>query len=325
MEKFIFSLGIIFFGLMLGYVLQVLIHRDILKLPYDIDTIRKILQKIALLFFNPITFIGTMWILDLSDFKIIALPFIGATALMLGGFLAFVFAKIMRMNRKQTGVYIVAGGFTNIGSIGGLLCFIFLGEVGYALVAFYKLFELFGYYGFGFPIAKSYSSDMTESQSLLARMKNLLTDPFMLVSLGSIFIGLALKFSGFERPEFYSTVNAILVPTATILLLTSIGMAMQFGRTGKYIREGLLIGLIKFVIVPITTTTLACIVGFGDIDQGLPLKVVLILSSMPVGFVAMVPPTIYGLDVDLANTNWLVTNSLLVIMIPILQYLLTLF
>lgn len=325
MEQFVFSLGIIFFGLALGYVIQILIHKKIITLPYDIEAIRKTLQKIALLFFNPIAFLGAIWIVNLDDLKIIALPFIGITALVLGGFVAFVFANMLKMSRKQTGAYIVGGGFTNIGSIGGLLCFIFLGEAGFALMPFYKLFEQFSYYGFGFPIAKSYSLDVAETESLSERMKKVLLDPFMLVTLGSIFAGFALNLSGLERPNFYGTVNAIFVPTATILLLISIGMAMHFGRIGKYIREGLLIALIKFAIVPAVATTIAYLVGFGEIEQGLPLKVVMILSSMPVGFIAMVPPTIYDLDVDLANANWLVTNFLLIFVIPALGYLITLF
>ena len=325
MEKFVFSLGIIFWGLALGYAIQILIHKSIIKIPYDIGTLRKTLQKMALLFFNPVAFIGAIWIVNLDELKFIALPFIGITALVLGGFLAFWFAKMQKMSKKQTGAYIVAGGFTNIGSIGGLLCFIFLGEAGFALMPFYKLFELFSYYGIGFPIAKSYSLDVAETESFTERMKKVLVDPFMLVTLGSIFAGFALNICGLERPNFYGTVNAIFVPTATILLLSSIGMAMHFGRIGKYIKEGLLIALIKFVIVPAVATTLAYLVGFGEIDQGLPLKVVMILSSMPVGFIAMVPPTIYDLDVDLANANWLVTNILLILVIPVLQYLITLF
>jgi len=325
MEKFVFSLGIIFFGLALGYVIQALIHKRIIRLPYDIEIIRKTLQKVALLFFNPIAFLGAIWIVNLDDLKIIALPFIGISALVLGGFLALVFAKMLNMSRKQTGAYIVAGGFTNIGSIGGLLCFIFLGEAGFALMTFYKLFELFSYYGIGFPIAKSFSLDVAESASFVERMKKVLRDPFMLVALVSIFGGFSLNLSGLERPDFYGTVNAVFVPTATILLMTSIGMAMHFGRIGKYLREGLLIALIKFAIVPAMATGLAYLVGFGEIDQGLPLKVVLILSSMPVGFNAMVPPTIYDLDVDLANANWLVTNLLLILVIPLLQYLIALF
>jgi len=65
-----------------------------------------------------------------------------------------------------------------------------------------------------------------------------------------------------------------------------------------------------------------CFLGLGQMENGLPLKVVLILSSMPVGFIAMVPPTLYDLDIDLANSCWLVTNCLLLIEILLLTSLL---
>ncbi len=323
MEQFILSLSIIFFGLALGYAYQVLANKGVITSPFEIDTIRKTLQKIALLLFNPVAFLGAIWIVNLDDLKIFALPILGIAALTLGGVVAYGFAKMQNMSRKQTGSYIVGGGFTNIGSIGGLLCFILLGEAGFALMPFYKLFESFMYFGLGFPVAKSFSLDEAETENLSQRLKKVLIDPFMIVSIVSIVAGFTLNISGIARPEFYGTVNAIFVPSATVFLLSSIGMAMHFGRIGKYIKEGLLIALIKFAIVPASITSVAFLIGFGEIDLGLPLKVVLILSSMPVGFIAMVPPTIYDLDIDLANANWLVTNIMLFAVIPLLQYLIT--
>ena len=325
MDKFVFSLGIIFVGLAMGYAIQILVRNQIIRLPYDLETLRKILQKIALLYFNPITFTGAVWIVSLDDLKIIALPFIGIAALLLGGVLAFVFARLLGMSRKQTGAYIVSGGFTNLGAIGGLICYTFLGEAGYALVSFYKLFETFSYYAFGFPIAKSYSLDAAETESLSKRIRKIFSDPFVLVALGSILVGFILNLSGIKRPYFYTSLNAIFVPATTILLLSSIGMAMRFSRAGKYIKEGSLMAIIKFIIVPVAATTIAYYIGFGKVDQGLPLKVTLILSSMPVGFIAMVPPTIYELDVDLANATWLVTNFLLLLIVPLQQHLISLF
>ena len=91
---------------------------------------------------------------------------------------------------------------------------------------------------------------------------------------------------------------------------------------GKYIKEGVVIAVIKFLIVPIVATSLAYMIGFGGINDGLPLKVVLILSCMPVGFTAMIPPTIYNLDIDLTNACWFVTTISLIFVIPVLQYLL---
>lgn len=321
MDQLVFSLGIIFSGFMLGYGIQVLVRKKVISIPYDLHTLRKALQAIALLFFAPIATIGAVWILNFEDLKIVTLPFIGIITLFMGGVFAFLIAKMLRLSRKQTGAYIVSGGFSNLGAIGGLICYAFLGEAGFALVAIYRLFEDVGYYGFGFPIAKSYSVDVAQSESLPARLKKVFLDPFIIVSLASLLAGTLLNLSNLKRPDFYTTLNAVFVPAMTILLLSSIGMAMRFDLAGKYLKQGALIALIKFVLLPVLATSMAYFLGFGEIDGGLPLKVVMILSSMPVAFTAMIPPTIFDLDIDLANANWLVTTSLLVLVVPLLGYL----
>ena len=75
--------------------------------------------------------------------------------------------------------------------------------------------------------------------------------------------------------------------------------------------------VIKFVLVPVCASSLAWALGFGDIDGGLPLKVVIILSAMPVAFNALIPPSIYDLDLDLANSCWFVTTALLAVVLPL--------
>ena len=87
-------------------------------------------------------------------------------------------------------------------------------------------------------------------------------------------------------------------------------------------RKHLNIALIKFVAIPASVYLLASWVGLGAVNGGLPLKVVIILASMPVAFTAMVPPTLYNLDVDLANTAWMLTTSLLLVVVPILWLIL---
>ena len=46
---------------------------------------------------------------------------------------------------------------------------------------------------------------------------------------------------------------------------------------------------------------------------------------MPVAFNALIPPSIYELDLDLANSCWFVTTVLLVIVMPALLFLSQLF
>ena len=131
------------------------------------------------------------------------------------------------------------------------------------------------------------------------------------MAVSSLILGGLLNLSGLERPAAYGTVNAVIVPLATILLLASIGLALRFSRVGNYLRECVSVSVIKFFLVPVCASSLAWAIGFGDIDSALPLKVVVILSSMPVAFNALIPPSIYDLDLDLANSCWFVTTALL--------------
>ncbi|MBT8352623.1 MAG: hypothetical protein KJO26_15500 [Deltaproteobacteria bacterium] len=323
MYKFFYSFSIIIFGLSLGYIIQVLVNRDMFKLPVSIDRIRKSLQYTALLFINPVAIVGAIWIVNIQNLRIAALPFIGLFALIMGGMFALGAAKLLRLEPKKTGAMYGCGSFTNIGSIGALICFVFLGEPGFALVPIYKIFEEVSYYGIGFPIAKYYSNSAGTFEGKWNRLKGLARDPFILVALSSIIFGGLLNYSSLKRPDFYATLNTVFVPLGTIMLLTSIGMALKFKRVRHYIKECVAVSLIKFGIVPIIASTLALLIGFGNIDGGLPLKVVIILSSMPVAFNALIPPSIYDLDLDLANSCWFVTTALLIVVLPLLLLIIT--
>lgn len=317
MAKFAYSFGIIIFGLALGYILQILVNRKRIKLPVPIDEFRKLLQKVALLFLNPVAIVGAIWVVSIKNVGLIALPLVGLFALLTGGALALGAARMLNLPPEKTGALYGCGSFTNIGSIGALICFIFIGESGFALVPIYKIFEELSYYSIGFPIAKYYSRSAGEER-ILDRIKSLTRDPFIIVALSSIVLGGILNISDIARPGFYKVVIAVFVPLATIMLLTSIGLAMKFRRVRDYLRECVSVAAIKFIIIPILASSLAYLLGFGKIDKGLPLKVVIILSSMPVAFNALIPPSIYDLDLDLANSCWFFTTALLVIVLPIL-------
>jgi predicted permease len=323
MSKFVYSFGIIVTGLSLGYVIQILVGRGMIRLPIPIDRLRKLLQRIALLFVNPVAIVGAIWIVNIESVRLAALPFNGLFAILAGGVLALGVARLLRLERKKTGAMYCCGSFTNIGSIGALVCFVFLGEKGFALVPIYKLFEELTYYSIGFPIAKYYGSS-EHTEKMWERVKGLAGDPFILVTLSSIALGGLLNFAEIQRPDFLRAVVSVFVPLGTVMLLTSIGLALKFRRVRNYLKECISVSLIKFVLVPGSAVSLAYLIGFGSIDDGLPLKVVIILSSMPVAFTALIPPSIYDLDLDLANSCWFFTTALLVVVLPLLLMILSL-
>ena len=277
------------------------------------------LQRIALLFLNPIAFIGAIWILNLKHLQIFAMPVMGILAISAGGAASLLLAKIIKLNSRETGSFFCCGSFTNIGSIGALVCFAFLGEKGFALVPFYKVFEDLLYYSIGFPIAKSFrykAAGIPEEQK-----KNIFTDPFVIAAVASIITGFILNYSGISRPQILGPVNQIIIPAASFMLLVSIGMAMQFRKMKGYLFHAISLLPVKHLLVPALTFTAAYFAGLGRIDDALPLKVVLILSSMPVAFVALVPPALYDLDLDLANTCWLVSTAFMIVTVPVLMIL----
>lgn len=325
MSKFAYSLSIIAFGLLLGYLIQVAASRRIIRLPLPIDDLRKLLQRIALLVVNPVAILGAVWVVNVDSIKLAALPFVGVFALLAGGVLALAAAKALNLSARRTGSLFSCGSFTNIGSIGALVCFVVLGEEGFALVPIYKIFEELFYYAVGFPIAKYYSGEGSVDEGTGRRLKRLLRDPFILTALASILSGGLLNASGMGRPAFYGILNTVFVPLGTVMLLTSIGLAMRFRRVRDYLKESVAIALIKFAFVPILATVMAYLIGLGALDGGLPLKVVLILASMPVAFNALIPPSIYDLDLDLANSCWFFTTALLIVVLPIQLWVVSFF
>jgi len=321
--KIISSLAIIFFGLILGYIIQQLERKKMIQLPVSRKSLRIFLQKIAILFFGPITVIGAIWIVKIENIEITLLPFLGIFAIIVGGLLGLIAAKLLKLNRKKSGSMFTCGSFSNITSIGGVVSYLFLGEKGYVLFSLYKMFEVITYYVVGFPIAKLFSSIIIKKENIISRLKEIFTDIFIVVTLTSMGIGFLLNLSGWERPLFYEIINAIFIPLGVITLLVSIGLEMKFGKVKNYINECLAISIIKFILVPVIVSTAAFYLGYSKIEGGLPLKVVIILSSTPVAFTALIPPSIYDLDLDLANSCWLVTTLSLVLILPLLSFIIS--
>lgn len=322
MQKLIFSLVIIVTGLLFGYIGQKLVRKTGYIHENSILFIRKFLQKLGMLFFMPVSFVAAVWVISFEDIRVAFLPLIGAGTLLLGGGLGLVAASFTKNGEKHKAEFFCCGSFTNLGSIGALVAFLFLGEVGFGLVALYMLFEQTVYYTICLPIIK-YISGGKNDETFLERIIGISKDPFVRAAIVALTCGLFLNVSDISRPLFFENIIGFFVPVGTFILLVSIGLGMRFSSVSDYIVEGLVVSLVKFIAVPFISVTIAYLFGFGSINDGLPLKVVLIASSMPIAFVGLVVASVYDLDLDLVNSCWLITTGALVIVVPWLYFLLT--
>ncbi len=320
MTKFIFSLGLIIVGLASGYGMQRLVARNVIRLP--LETLRKRVQRLVVLVFNPITSLGAVWSVELHDAALLWFPLLEVASVLLGAFTAILLCRALRLTPKQTGSLLICSALSNVGSIGGVVCYLLMGEAGFAFVMIYGLLYPLSY-TLALGIAKTYSSSGNMPAFSRTALKSLLTDPLILMTSLSILAGGALNLAGVPRPAGYAAINAVLIPGSTFLLLMSIGFALRFSRLHTYFRECLLVAGIKFAVNPLCLTLLAVVFGYGSLYQGLPLKVILLLAAMPVAFNALVVSSLYDFDLDLSNACFLFTTLALLAVLPVVYVIMT--
>ncbi len=276
------------------------------------------LTKIALIVLSPFILIGVFWVVDIQNSMLILLPVLGILCLVLGGSVGILFAKALRVDRQRTGAMFTSGSFSNWGSFGTLLCFMMLGEQSLVFVALFRLVEEFVYYTIGFPIAKTYGMVDKIKERRRTIIFRILKDPFIIAAFSAIFIGGLLNISTFERPEFYPLFINFIVPFYTFMLVISVGYNMRFTAIKGYLKEIFAISIAKYVIVPVSIVAISYAIGLGSLYDGMVIKVILILTAMPPAFISLIPPKLYGLDVDLANSSFLINTALLLFVVPLL-------
>lgn len=322
MQKILFSLTLITTGIICGYVLQRFLRARYSETEIHIilPRLRKQLQYISMVGIMPVAFIGVIWIISFANLKIILLPFLAVPLLSTGGVLGLVMARMMKKTGAQKSVLFCSGFFSNIGSIGGLISFVFLGEKGFAMLSLYRLFDEILYYSIGFPLAKYFKSD-DNKMNIFERLAEVGKDPFFIAAISAFVTGLVLNLSGIQRPPQYEILNSYFVPVGTFMILMSVGLGMRFSSVRKNLKEGLIMAGIKHLCLPVIGTTAAWLLGFQHIENGLPFKIVILCSSMPIAFNGLVVASIYDLDLDLANTCWLISTAALIFVIPALYFI----
>lgn len=306
------ALGTFAAPLAAGYLgRRVLVAAD--RSPAPLLTVSRWQKEFGNLVLAPASAVLSLWALDITQLKLVALPVMGLAYHVIGTLVALVIAWLMGMSARQRGAFVFAGMNSNLGLIGGILCYLFYGETGFAFASFFRMFELPMYYMVGFPAASSIGSG--QRITVRGAMRQVLTDPAMLLPILGVVAGVLLSLTGVPRPAWVSTVNALLIPFSTINLAFAIGVTLRVGAVTEYLRPvGAMLAL-KFTLLPALIWGLGRLAGLDQVEGGLPFRVALMLSFMPVGFTAIVSATLFDLDEDLASALWLSTT---VLVLPVL-------
>lgn len=318
MGKLLFILAVSLGSLFVGYALRRLGLFGSALAVRRTEVLSKNIKLVSVFVLNPIPILDSFWRLSFDFRGIVFFPLLGLFSLAVGAAGAVLVNRLFRIPPSRAASVFVCGMFTNIVSFGGLTAYVFFGYQGYGLVQLFNMFISFSYYAIGFPVSERLARGV--ARPFVVSPKPLIERPYLFVPLGAIAAGLLLNLFGVTPVFLVDRISSVLIPAIAGLLGFSIGLTLYFGRIREYRKEIGLVALIKFLLVPLVMLPIGLLLGLPAMMGGLPFKVLAIVSFMPVAFNSLVPPALYGFDLDLANSAWIVTTVALVIVLPALYF-----
>jgi len=323
--KLIQPIAVIGGGLIAGYIAR---RRQLAVSPTSepaLQYLSRILKLIGIGVLAPPIVLISMLSKKLAGNDVWAMALLGATALLIGAAAGRAIIALRNPPPRQAGAFLGCAAMSNLLSFGGLVCFVFWGNAALQLVWLFKLFEHALYYGVFYPWCSTYSPDLPPDRTgMIASFRKY---PVTLVPIAAVLTGVTLNVvlfragSQFELPAAIAGINRFLVPCQTGLLAFAVGLTMAPARAGNYRTEIGLIAMIKFLIMPAATAIFAMALWRAGLLSESGLRVAVVLSAMPVAFNALIPPSLYHLDEDLANSCWIATTCCLAIIVPVLYFL----
>jgi len=265
------------------------------------------ITRAAMAYLQPIPLALMLWGLEPPGWKTSLLPVVAAALMLATWPVAWLVARLLRLDARGTGAFIVTAMFSNVGlTYGAFVCYILLGELGAALGLIYCLSFSPVFYTVGFFIGRHYGKQ--GGQSIGAVIADTWHEPQTRNPLLGFMLGGILNLAGAPRPGFVAPLLDLLIPGATAIYLFAIGLSLSLTSVVRQSRRCLGLALIKFLISPGIALGLAWLVGLGGGLQRPILQVLFVESTTPVAIMALIIPQLFDLDQDLANAGWLTTN-----------------
>ncbi len=238
----------------------------------------------------------TIWGLELTR-DLIMLPLAGVVEVGIGlvaGILASVLAHIKGI-QKHT--FIISSSLANHGfTMGGFLCYLFLGEKGLALSFIFimyfmpyvimVIFSYARYAGTGTPF--SFTRYILTPQNM---------------PLYAVCAALLLHYFGIKRPLITIPLDTMLAMSLTIYYF-SMGIYFKFRNIKSFMNAHILLAVIKFIMVPLCMFLLLMLSQLpGDIKTVIQLQ-----SFMPAAIYSVITAILFNLDKEMATSMFVVNT-----------------
>ena len=258
------------------------------------------------------------WTLDISSpARALLVPLVGAlvSVALLGVGLAL--SALLRQSGRRRGAFLQCAMMSNIGmSLGGFICYVFLGVAGQSLSIAYTSHFLPVCFVIGVAIASYYAGGPHASAG--ATLAGMARNPLLIVPNSALVVGIAINACGVGVPAWVLKANGVALMVMVAVHSFAIGMTLRLGRVWGYWREVVALVVTKFAIGPLIGAGVVLALGQWGAFDGVLWRVVVIEAAMPVAIFATIVANLFDLDRDLANSCWVATTLACAGVIPIL-------
>lgn len=280
--------------------------------------------KIAVLsYMVPLVVVTSLIRQPLTGTHVLTMGVIGALSLFSGAVLGRLLIFWWNMPPRKAGAFLGCTSMANIFSFGGLLVFSFWENEGLQQLYLFELFKHVLYYGVFYPWCGTFGDGANNGSGGL--IGSLRAHPITLIPIVAVIIGLLANFAiyrdgidVFTLPQWIASANRILVPAHVGLMTFAVGLTLRPSRISDYWAECVASGVIAFMARPAATAAIAYVCFSSGWIDSLGFRAAIVISAMPVAFNSLIPPTLYGLDLDLANSCWIFTTVVMIVLVPIM-------
>ncbi len=266
--------------------------------------------RLNIICIEPVIVFWCVWGLQLSS-DMLFLPLAGLLLVLTGLLAGIVLAAALGMTGPRKYTWMVSASLANHGfTMGGFLCYLFLGEKGLGLSLILILYFIPYVFGIIFPSLKMLAGG---GQGALFKLKSMLLDPQNL-PLAAMLIALGLLTADMPRPDIPFPVDVLLYCSISIYYL-SLGVTFSKIDFRGMLAEHALMAAVKFLLAPAVAIILAQLLPLEE-----PARAVIILQGfMPVAIYSVVASVLFSLDARRAS-SLLVLNTLvfLTTVLPVL-------
>lgn len=305
-----------------GFLFLGNLSRRLVREPANVSGV---LSRVFLLLTAPLITLNSLWSVRINTLHTAALPLIQISLQFISLAPALLLARVLGADRTEKGAILSCSMFSNTGpTLGMVICYVLFGDRGLYLAGWFIVLFAPVYYLAAFPLLSMFAprgrpGQLSMAGSLRAALSNLFRNPVSIIPIAFTLLGIGMNLSGLPRPLLLNhVVNRYLTYLSSAGFSLAIGMGFDFKRSLGYARHALLISAVKFLFTPLAAVVMLTVMGFMNLSDPLPARVVLVESAMPTAILAVVAVKLFGLNENLANAVWILSTLLAIPVILLL-------